>query len=1301
MRAVGLSKKQDVMFKRLKSQMRSALSGPANAAEQANDGQQLSGSFGGGNKQASSSVVAGLQGRSRFRGFQSNANKNNIQDDDCASTGSTFEIGEEDFSLPLFDPCVNEYASTAGDHGILSEDEVVEFDTTSDVGASSISMMDALDDGSSKIAKNTKKDLVRPACGDLTRFGQTNLEGDVGESASSRGRSPESESVKTSTTTRDGTAKTTSSRDVDTAKTTAPNEEDHDVDRDSAVFAWNCRRRISPPHCFVGVGIVDFHPLEGPTVDWFYAGDPKSDDLEEARASAALNFSKDVPGEGSSGRGGESDSSRSGAALSMLASTRPSVPGFPNLDTDHARFGNLTRTSSSSSAHQRGSLDVVSRATPDNKANKSKTETPAFKPPSRTGVGIDRKNLEVMSSTADDGVVGRGTRPSSATLSSSSQSQLNFKDDVQPLLAFLSLPDAAHNVQEDSFSTTYFLFPHASGGLIYGLALYAWQPSREIRRGVKQTSIVVLSRAPFYGHIRKRILPIARICLFGAGGTDEEQQKARVEILTEWFQYIKQGVTPDSALLLPAAPGPGGPQPQQLVESVKVDGLLKKTLSSSSRSCTRDGTAAAVARIDEEVLGIDEEQGEEAKMKAGGKEAKNAAGEESLKIASGSDEAVVADIRVTTPVDEGSDVGVSSSSTISDPPPSAGPGTTAAPTAPAFISRLEHTVSTTSTASASSLSPFYQKKFLLPSLSETELYDSLSDATLFLVRALKKGALFSVLKAIMLEGKVCVYSPSSEVASVSVLALLSLIPGVAWTGFFSHGFGSRLYHYNQYAFPLPIFHERCCVYPYLSLQLLDSLLQMRGFLVGTTNKLLLYNSEPAEGSSTLAASSVYIPKKDDFVQFVDGAATAMADLADQVKEGWTSTFFAAEQGTTNSPAGTTDANSPGTTGDDANSKTSASDNEVASSKVHKDFQNFEEDGDVVVPTSSPSRSRTVPPSSSETKGESGVSESFSSKVAPVIAGGINTVQPTTGIIPVTHPQPQPQPQHVCPDLCVVLPKDFAKTGEAELIWKNFDLQQVCAPTAADVRFQAELVKKLKQINAGDLQSAEERVYGVRTGTAATGARKKKSLSTKNKVLKERAGEMLTNLKERAPSSSQVKEAVKRRREKLSQSAKGRNNFEREGPMSSSSRSRDDSTSPTIAFPEGEIAVPVLVSEHGLSTQAPGANTQVQEFTMDENDSKHMTRDTSGVAYDITEEGQLESQNSAFDKILEDPLASIVEAFSPSNFVAAITGTAPNEVLVLVRIFFLFSCSSELRMLVPAEKRCSTGGLPHPSSSIVR
>ncbi|CAK9096181.1 unnamed protein product [Durusdinium trenchii] len=126
-------------------------------------------------------------------------------------------------------------------------------------------------------------------------------------------------------------------------------------------------------------------------------------------------------------------------------------------------------------------------------------------------------------------------------------------------------------------------------------------------------------------------------------------------------------------------------------------------------------------------------------------------------------------------------------------------------------------------------------------LPETDLFFGIDHSRLFLALQHK---LLSVLKAIMLEAKVLVISDSPEQCSRAVLAILSLLPGGLWLGFNSDGFGERHFQYQKHGFPIQCFGPRCCVYPYLGLQMLDSLLQMRGFLIGTTNRIFLERTSP-------------------------------------------------------------------------------------------------------------------------------------------------------------------------------------------------------------------------------------------------------------------------------------------------------------------------------------------------------------------------------------------------------------------------------------------------------------------------
>eukprot|EP00434_Breviolum_minutum_P025898 symbB.v1.2.022899.t1/scaffold2015.1/size92276/12 len=126
-------------------------------------------------------------------------------------------------------------------------------------------------------------------------------------------------------------------------------------------------------------------------------------------------------------------------------------------------------------------------------------------------------------------------------------------------------------------------------------------------------------------------------------------------------------------------------------------------------------------------------------------------------------------------------------------------------------------------------------------LPETDLFFGIDHSRLFLALQHK---LLSVLKAILLEAKVLVISDSPEQCSRAVLALLSLLPGGLWLGFNSDGFGQRHFQYQKHGFPIQCFGPRCCVYPYMGLHMLDSLLQMRGFLIGTTNRIFLDRTSP-------------------------------------------------------------------------------------------------------------------------------------------------------------------------------------------------------------------------------------------------------------------------------------------------------------------------------------------------------------------------------------------------------------------------------------------------------------------------
>ncbi|CAJ1355024.1 unnamed protein product, partial [Effrenium voratum] len=70
------------------------------------------------------------------------------------------------------------------------------------------------------------------------------------------------------------------------------------------------------------------------------------------------------------------------------------------------------------------------------------------------------------------------------------------------------------------------------------------------------------------------------------------------------------------------------------------------------------------------------------------------------------------------------------------------------------------------------------------------------------------------------------------------------LPAGLWLGYNSDGFGREHFMYQKHGFPIQCFGPRCCVYPYMGLHMLDSLLQMRGFLIGTTNRIFLDRTVP-------------------------------------------------------------------------------------------------------------------------------------------------------------------------------------------------------------------------------------------------------------------------------------------------------------------------------------------------------------------------------------------------------------------------------------------------------------------------
>ena len=123
-------------------------------------------------------------------------------------------------------------------------------------------------------------------------------------------------------------------------------------------------------------------------------------------------------------------------------------------------------------------------------------------------------------------------------------------------------------------------------------------------------------------------------------------------------------------------------------------------------------------------------------------------------------------------------------------------------------------------------------------IQEAELYQSLDFIKEIPILTMLRKEIFCVLKAILLEAKVVIYSERSGVSSSVVLMLLSMIPGLLWSGFNSDGFGRWRYTFKKYGFPMRVFHEKFPMYPYFCLHQMGKIADAKGYVIGVTNRLL-------------------------------------------------------------------------------------------------------------------------------------------------------------------------------------------------------------------------------------------------------------------------------------------------------------------------------------------------------------------------------------------------------------------------------------------------------------------------------
>ena len=123
------------------------------------------------------------------------------------------------------------------------------------------------------------------------------------------------------------------------------------------------------------------------------------------------------------------------------------------------------------------------------------------------------------------------------------------------------------------------------------------------------------------------------------------------------------------------------------------------------------------------------------------------------------------------------------------------------------------------------------------SIKVNEILASFSLDNLFVVA---KEKIFELLKMIMLEKRILIYSHVSNKVCSFIFSLISLLPG---NSFFNLNYGDDIINYNKcfekFGLPLKCFTNKSKFYSLLSLYDIEAIEQCKSFLVGTTNQIFL------------------------------------------------------------------------------------------------------------------------------------------------------------------------------------------------------------------------------------------------------------------------------------------------------------------------------------------------------------------------------------------------------------------------------------------------------------------------------
>ncbi|UKJ87785.1 MORN motif repeat containing protein [Theileria orientalis] len=106
-------------------------------------------------------------------------------------------------------------------------------------------------------------------------------------------------------------------------------------------------------------------------------------------------------------------------------------------------------------------------------------------------------------------------------------------------------------------------------------------------------------------------------------------------------------------------------------------------------------------------------------------------------------------------------------------------------------------------------------------------------------------ALLFLLKSVLAEQRIAIYSECAARTSTCILSILTMIPCANSLNFNSKAFGSLWYSWKKYGFPLDLFRHDNPIYPYFTEAMVPLLRSTSGYLIGITDlRMLTKFAEP-------------------------------------------------------------------------------------------------------------------------------------------------------------------------------------------------------------------------------------------------------------------------------------------------------------------------------------------------------------------------------------------------------------------------------------------------------------------------